>query len=221
MNEPQIREALRTFLLGHTALAPDALLVDELNLIRGRSRADLVAVDRRLVGFEIKSRVDNLSRLERQLPDYTAVFDLVYLVLGANHLAAALPRLPSWCGVLLASSVGGQVMIEPFREARTNPLQERFALAQLLWRDEALALLERHGIDRGVRSKPKLAMWERLADRLPAEELSEGVCEALKCRPTTWRTAEGSTPSRPPRPRLKSQRRTRRSKARASSGRIA
>lgn len=187
MNDPEIRVALIAYLSEQLRDEADSLIAEEINVRRGSSRVDLAVVSHDLHGFEIKSRVDNLSRLPDQLDDYTTVFDRLTVVTGVNHLTGVLKTVPEWCGVMLASRVGGEVEIEPFREARANLHRDRRALAELLWREEALMVLERRGHDWGVRSKPRAAIWDRLAEVLPVDELATEVRDALLNRTRTWR----------------------------------
>ena len=51
------------------------------------------------------------------------------------------------------------------RPGRRNPEAKARALIELLWREETLELLRRHGIERGVKSKPRGAMWNRAAEQ--------------------------------------------------------
>lgn len=188
MNDPEIRRALIEHLAAALRASPEALIVEEINVCRGSSRVDLAVVDNHTIhGYEIKSRVDSLSRLSNQLHDYTAVFGTLTVVAGVNHLSGLLCELPSWCGLMLASRIGGEVSIEEFRPAETNPHRNRQAMAELLWREEALSVLERRGIDRGVRSKPRALIWARVAEALSSEELQIEICSALRHRNQTWR----------------------------------
>jgi len=76
MNDLQIRKAFhRTFLRTHHR-DPSTLVLDELGLQHGKSRADIAVINGDLSGFEIKSDVDSLQRLTRQIERYSAVFDL-------------------------------------------------------------------------------------------------------------------------------------------------
>lgn len=188
MREPEVRSALIAYLRNTYGGLTDALAVDELNVCHGQSRVDLALItDESLHGFEIKSRVDKLTRLEGQLADYRAVFDRVTVVIGVNHLTGVLAEIPTWCGVLLASREGGEVVVERFRESQRNPHQNAYSLAQLLWRDEGLEVLRQWNFERGVKSKAKRFIWERLAERLSLDDLSREVRDVLRTRPGDWR----------------------------------
>lgn len=194
MNEAAVKTGLLRYLQEHYQNPEEYLVVEELSLNQGRTRADLAVIGPRMLGFEIKSPRDALSRLARQLEDYRPVFDEVTLVIGVKHLTGVLNLIPDWCGILLVSPQGGEAIIEPFREPRTNLQRDRYQLAQLLWREEALLVCEKYGFDRGVRSKPRREMWVRLSERLPVEQLAFEVREALKRRGTSWRSDPRDAP---------------------------
>lgn len=211
MNDPEIRRALIAHLAARLEDKNQALIVEEINVCRGSSRVDLAVVNETsLHGYEIKSRVDSLSRLTNQLSDYTAVFEHLTVVAGVNHLTGLLRDLPEWCGLLLASRLGGEVVLEEFRPSRANLHRDRHALAQLMWREEALAALAKRGLDRGVRSKPRAEIWARLAEELTVEELQQEICHAMRGRNHEWREdARLGSSIRAARPRRRRTRRRR------------
>lgn len=217
VRDPDIRLALRSYLRPPQDEAGGLLLAEEMPICLGRTRVDVATVSDRLCGFEIKSQLDTLARLHSQLRDYGAVFDEITLVIGLKHLTGILSELPTWCGILLAHRSDGEVRLEPFRSGGPNHHRDPLAIAQLLWREEALAVAERHGCDRGVRSKPKAAIWERLAQSLALDDLAREVRDAMKARGGTWRAAlRGSDQPRPAvRRRGRSRRRRRSGRARA------
>jgi hypothetical protein len=187
VNEAQVKAGLLRYLEENYSRSTELRVVEELPLNEGRTYADLVVVGPHLLGFEIKSPLDDLSRLTRQLEDYRPVFDEVTLVIGLKHLTGILSQVPDWCGILLVSRVAGEAEVEPFRDPQRNLQRDRFSLAQLLWRGEALGVCERHGFDWGVRSKPRRDIWRRLAERLPVDQLAFEVREALRQRGRDWR----------------------------------
>lgn len=190
MRDLDIRLALLDLLQKKHGAEEGTLIVEEVTICGGSSRVDLAVVNDLLHGYEIKSQLDTLGRLPGQLRDYGQVFDQVTLVVGLKHLTGILCGLPSWCGIILAHRQDGVVTLEPFRDGTRNLHRNAHALACLLWREEALAVLERHGCDRGVRSKPRAALWDRLAESLALEDLAEEVRESLKARKDTWRATQ-------------------------------
>jgi hypothetical protein len=187
MNDLDIRLALISYLQRQHASEPDLLIVEEVNVRQGLSRVDLAVVGESLHGYEIKSQRDTLKRLASQMDDYRCVFERISVVSGLKHLTGILRELPTWCGILLAHWSQGEVVIEPFRDAQLNLHRDPYALAQLLWRAEALAVLERHGCAAGVRSKARAALWDRLAESLSLHDLGREVKLCLSARKSDWR----------------------------------
>jgi hypothetical protein len=183
MRDRDIRAALREHLEDTFRGDADTLIIDELGLCQGSVRVDLAVVNGALHGYEIKSERDTLRRLPGQREVYDLVLDTVTVVVGQHHASSIRALVPDWWGVVLAASMSdGGVALETVRENRTNQNVDPHALVQLLWRDEALALLSRHGFQKGMKSKPRQALWDRLVEILPPGELSREVRQQLKAR---------------------------------------
>ena len=157
--------------------------MEELGLCRGRVRVDLALVNGSLHGYEIKSDRDTLTRLETQSEIYMKVFDRLTIVVGSKHLSSVGTRLPEWWGILQAIQ-GGDGRLVRFRNVRRTKLnlqRDPRSLAELLWRDDAIRLLEEADV-RGVRSKPRRVVWDRLCDHFDVEEIATAVRVQLKVR---------------------------------------
>ncbi|WP_156200516.1 sce7726 family protein [Actinotalea caeni] len=182
MRDRHVRAALHSYLSDlHSAELDDTLFVDEMGLA-GLVRVDVAVVNGTLSGFELKSASDTLRRLPTQVEVYSQVLDHSTLVVAENHHEHACSMLPEWWGCLVATWDGETVALEEVRPAARNPSIDPYALATLLWRDEALAILDRHDAASGVRSKPRPAMWQRLVERLELPTLRDEVRAALKAR---------------------------------------
>ena len=178
-----IRSALRSKLLADHAKEGDTALMEELGLCRGRVRVDLALVNGHLNGYEIKSDRDTLTRLETQAEIYMKVFDRLTIVVGSKHLSSIGTRLPEWWGILQAIQ-GGDGRLVRFRNVRRpklNPQRDPRSLVELLWRDDAIRLLEEADV-RGVRGKPRRVVWDRLCDHFDVEEIATAVRLQLKVR---------------------------------------
>ena len=153
------------------------LIVGELGLYGGRVRADVVSVGQRMSGYEIKSDQDNLARLRDQERAYSDVFDTATIVTTARHLDGALGWLPSWWGAVRVrrDPLTGRAELNAVRPARPNPQVKPTAIVQLLWRDEALSALRRLGLAKGLVSKPRRCLWEKLVSALTIDELRQVV----------------------------------------------
>lgn len=63
------------------------------------SRLDFLAVNGVSTSFEIKSELDNLNKLKKQLNDYQRAFEFNYLVIDKIHLDSALLIIPENIGL--------------------------------------------------------------------------------------------------------------------------
>lgn len=188
MRDRDIRAALHAGLRRVHEDEPDTLIVDELGLCRGEARIDVAVVNGFLNGFEIKSAQDTLERLPDQERVYSRVFDRVTVVASEAHLARLDGMVPSWWGISAAVPVHESAAIHVVRESSENPSVDALSLAQLLWREEALAILSDRGLASGLKSKPRECLWLALADQLDLDELSQAVRTTLKTR-RGWRSA--------------------------------
>lgn len=179
---------LRVLLKQHLATRVGAgdLVVDEFLLAYGAARADIALVNGHLEGFEIKAGNDTLVRLERQIEAYDRVFEFSWVVTTREHLASVRDLVPKQWGLMVASSDGVTGSLRRVRTAKRNSNREADHLVRLLWRDELLAKLEDLGISRGLKSKPKVALYAALAAAMPVEELADYVRTCLKAR-EDWR----------------------------------
>ena len=91
--------------------------------------------------------------------------------------------LPLWWGIIIARQERGRVTLETVREPDINTELDSFALAQLLWRDEALEELRARGLSKGLSKKARHYVWLALAHTVAIEELRDLVRERIKARP--------------------------------------
>jgi hypothetical protein len=183
----QIRRSLHASQLQLHRAEPDTLVLDEFGLCQGAARIDVAVINGQLNGYEIKSDRDKLDRLPSQVEAYNRVLDTIVLVTGSRYADRIVTLLPSWWGIFIANGAEAQIRFEAVREPNINPECDPFAIAQLLWRDEALALLEDYQLHKGVKSKPRQVLWQTLAKELPVLDLKSAVRKALKSRPG-WRS---------------------------------
>lgn len=183
------RELLNRLRDEHSADLADTLILDELGICQGERRVDVAVINGSIAGFEIKSERDTLARLAHQRDAYGLVFDEVTLVVSARHVNAARGLVPTWWGILVATGQRGDVAFRLARRPKRNRCTSDYAVAQLLWRNEVLALLEKHSLAAGLRSKPRPHLWRALAEAMDPTELRREVRDQLRAR--AWR-AESS-----------------------------
>jgi hypothetical protein len=182
MLDADVRAAVRQMLANEHAHDQNTKIVEEMGIWSGSVRIDVAVINGQLTGYELKSDRDTLDRLPAQAELYSRVFDKVCLVVGTRHAGKARRIVPRWWGVIVATTSRGSVRLEHAREAKPNPRLDPLLVAKLLWRDEALAALERFDLAAGWRSKSATLLHQRLATELPASDLSEVVRAALKRR---------------------------------------
>ncbi len=188
-NDTIIREALVKQLENEYASNPEYRVIPELGLWHGASRVDVAVVNGILHGFEIKSDRDTLNRLPSQREAYNAVFDKVTLVVGAKHFIDAFKIVPNWWGIETAHlDENGSVFFNTIREPRENPKQDEISIARLLWKNEALYLLESEGKADGVRSKPRELVYTRVAETIEIDVLKKYVRNVLQGPRQDWRS---------------------------------
>ena len=187
MNDYQLRQALKSKVLARHAKDPDTRIFEELGLRHGAGRIDIAVVNGIIHGYELKSNKDNLKRLSLQVQIYSSTLDKVTLVVGHRHVAEAEKLIPDWWGIKLATvgSRGGFKFTE-IRRAGINLLLDPLSVSKLLWRSEALTLLEELGEADEVRNKARAFIYAHLASIGDPALIRERVRYQLKFR-TDWR----------------------------------
>lgn len=187
VNDIEIRQSFHRKRLKRHHEDQGTLVVDELGLKHGTFRADIAVINGHLLGFEIKSDRDALSRLPSQIPAYDAVFDKTTILVGERHLAAVNDLIPAWWGVVLCvkgkrGGVHFQTQRPPSHNRRVDPL----SVAQLLWRSEAVEVLRSRGEEERTLRKPRQALYARLVEITKPGELKQTVRACLRSR-ENWR----------------------------------
>lgn len=166
---------------------PDTLILDEFSLLQGETRVDIVVVNGQIHGYEIKSDKDTLERLPKQVALYSKVLDTVTVITGERYAEKVLKIIPEWWGMKVARASKNLIRLENVRMPQNNPEIDPYSLVQLLWREEALDLLRKYGLERGFLSKSRRVIWTKLAQSIPLEELKYHVRLYLKSR-KNWRS---------------------------------
>lgn len=182
-----IRASLHSVLRKEHKNEPDTLILDELGLCQGDARIDVAVVNGAINGYEIKSESDTLERLPRQTDAYNRVFDTVTILTASRFIEGIEDIIPEWWGITKAEmDADGIVHFFPYRTPHQNPSIDPIALAQLLWREEALSVLKERGLHKGLLSKPRQVLWSALAEQLELRDLQDEVRKRLKAR-SRWR----------------------------------
>ncbi len=183
MRDIDIRHALDALLRAKHAGETDTIIRHEVGICAGKRRIDVATINSEICGYEIKSDEDTLNRLEGQAETYGQVLDRAIIVTTKRHFDSAVRKLPDWWGVIVAHKEHGDISLESIREPILNETYDAFSLAQLLWKEEALA--ELHLIDKGkgLSNKARHYVWTALADAVSLDDLRTIVRVRLKARP--------------------------------------
>lgn len=171
MNDPEIRELFFQSEI-YRKYFSSASYREEFEA--GRSRVDIMLLNGdSIVGIEIKSDGDTLKRLDKQLNDYRKVFDKIY-VLTTNKYRQKI------------SGYGDDIGIIDIKEGvlkKASLLKnDLYCSSRLLWKDEVKALLEKHQLLKGNKSKPKYKLRKIVVDNLHLEDVKSHIIEVLKSR---------------------------------------
>lgn len=188
MRDLDIRKSLHKRISSLFRDDPDLLIVDELALCQGDARVDVAVINGSLHGFEIKSSRDTLERLPAQQEIYGRVLDTMTLVLSEGHLEKAKTIIPKWWGIIRVKEKHRSLFLKQIRKPQVNNHIDCYHLAQLLWREEALIILQKHGLANRLKSKPRRFLWHALSESFTHSELNKLVRETLRNR-LNWRVA--------------------------------
>jgi hypothetical protein len=190
MKDNDIRTALKNNFLKRYLKDPNTVIINELGLNNGSSRIDMALVNGIIHGFEIKSDCDSLYRLPAQIKAYCSVLDRITLIVGYKLAGKALKMIPEWWGVKLAEKLSSdEIRLTEARSPKNNLQKDKLSIVKLLWRNEALELLEEIDSTKGMLSKPKRIIYERIAEIAELETICSRVRFQLKNR-KEWRVDE-------------------------------
>jgi hypothetical protein len=95
--------------------------------------------------------------------------------------------VPSWWGILQVEEQEEAATMCRLRLGAPNPSRSPRAIVELLWRDEAVSLLESHGSAQGVRSRPRCEVWDRICETLELSQIRTAVRTSLIARTASTR----------------------------------
>ena len=186
-NDLNIRLALKEILEQRHAKDGKVRIIEELGIQHGTAIIDIAVINGTLHGYEIKSDQDTLQRLPEQMDAFNSVFDKMTLVVGKKHLYEAINMVPDWWGITVAKiNPNSPVTFNLIREGELNKQLDSVSVARLLWKEEALGILEEIGEAKGFYSKTRDLIYEKLSLVFDQENLGEKVREKIFFR-KDWR----------------------------------
>ncbi|MBB2950670.1 MULTISPECIES: sce7726 family protein [Sphingobacterium] len=88
------------------------------------SRVDFLTVDDATTSFEIKSSLDNLTKLAKQSSDYVSAFEFNNIVIHERHLAKCLEIVPRSFGIITVDKSGYEILRKPILNKKTDPSEQ-------------------------------------------------------------------------------------------------
>lgn len=179
--DKSIRKILLTDLRKEYGSNSNTAIISELSLPNGLARIDIAVINGIMHGYELKSDFDNLLRLRNQMDAYNLIFDKITLVVGKKHIVESLHVVPQWWGITIARIVNEEQYphLIPIRKPRNNPTQDMLTLVNMLWKDEALNILNRLGMSKNLSTKPKKTICEKLVESIKTQALKGFVRKSL------------------------------------------
>lgn len=88
------------------------------------SRVDFLTVDDATTSFEIKSSLDNLTKLAKQSSDYVSAFEFNNIVIHERHLSKCLEIVPRSFGIITVDKNGYEILRKPTFNSKTDPAEQ-------------------------------------------------------------------------------------------------
>jgi hypothetical protein len=153
-------------------------------LVIGECRLDVAFIrPKDLIGVEIKSSKDVLTRLEKQKQIFSQSLPEFWLAIAPKWKDS--PDKPYFRNEIVVGENG----VEPALYGGWQPFRNSVVysgMLELLWADEARAIAARKGCLSG-KYTPRHAVIPELALRLTGAEILEEVCRELRGRPTKFK----------------------------------
>lgn len=89
-----------------------------------KSRLDFLRINGTSISYEIKSELDNLIKLEKQVSDYSSLFEFNYIVIHSNHLRNALKIIPPNYGIINITGNKYVIKKEAKKNKNINPIKQ-------------------------------------------------------------------------------------------------
>jgi hypothetical protein len=178
MCDREIRFELDAWLANEFAYDTTTVICHELVIPRPSARIDVAVVNGLLAGYEIKSDLDTLLRLPRQVLSFSLVFERATLVTTATHAVKARALIPSWWGILVFDQTKGFLRI---KRGRLNRGINGECAMHLLTRSELIEIAKKHScpVKRDMR---KAVLAKIVSETVKMPLVMHSVRETLKSR---------------------------------------
>jgi len=187
MNDLEIRQNFHRKELYRYHANKDTLVINELGLNNGKSRADIAVINGSLIGYEIKSDNDSLLRLKQQVQAYDSVFNKSYIIVSHRYQKIIHKYIPEFWGIIISEkSKKNVVNFNLARKAYKNKKTKPIFIARLLWRTEVIEILKNCKVSSKFLRQPREILYESLIEIYNTKALQKIIIKYLKNR-KNWR----------------------------------
>ena len=144
------------------------------------SRLDVGRINGKSYAFEIKTELDSLTKLPKQLVDYSEVFEYVTVVAHESHYEKLLSSVPEHCGLRVYSLAKGKYRFNNFRKPLPSPLLSAKSQINCLSSRELAFVLKSFGYDKSLQTREERE--EAIYTHIPERRINAFVKKALKYR---------------------------------------
>jgi hypothetical protein len=187
MTDRVVRTAFHQTILKNSNEDRFSFVLNEFGLKNGTNRADIAVLNGKLIGYEIKTEKDTLTRLPSQVNAYNEVFDSVFLITTNKHLHKVKKIIPDWWGIYqIHQNNVFELSFSCHRKGKINREKNTYGIAQLLWKEELSDFLfNKFGLQINPRVN-KHQMYEFIAAKCTPTEFGKVALAYLKKR-SGWR----------------------------------
>ncbi|MCM3363173.1 sce7726 family protein [Niallia sp. MER TA 168] len=184
LNDAKIRNLLLNELKSKYEGRKDTRIINELGLDFGASRVDVAVVNGIMHGYEIKSDLDTLIRLPRQIEYYNKAFERMTIVVSRKFVEEVKEIIPSWWGIKTVSKDNTRLI--SIRKGRRVSQQDPTLIIKLLWKKELEGLIDYLGYPKSYKKMRKKQLLSFLQEEADFSVIKEFVYNTLKIR-DNWR----------------------------------
>ncbi|TQR17646.1 sce7726 family protein [Psychrobacillus soli] len=184
LNDTQVRELLLEELNQKYSNCDNTRIINELGLDFGAARIDVAVVNGIIHGYEIKSDLDTLYRLPRQLEYYNRAFERMTIVVSRKYLEEVKVMVPKWWGIKTISA--DQTRLINVRKGKKVSQQDPELIMRLLWKKELEKFIDYLSLNKSLKKMRKNQLLEYLGQEVDFKITRQFVYTTLKKR-ENWR----------------------------------
>ncbi len=184
LNDFEVRSLLIKELKLNYANDSNTRIINELGIDFGASRVDVAVVNGIIHGYEIKSDMDNLNRLPRQISYYNKLFQRMTIISSRRYYNQICEMIPSWWGVKIISADRTRLIEK--RKGRLQNNQDKDILLRLLWKKDLEGFVDVLNLPKKIKNMKKNQLLEIFTQAADLRLVREYTYQTLKNR-TNWR----------------------------------